>query len=44
MQRTNIHLPESIRERLRALAERLGYRPAELVRQALEDFLKRHKA
>lgn len=42
MKRTNIHLPESVRDRLRALAEKLGYRSAELVRQAVEEFLRRH--
>jgi predicted DNA-binding protein len=43
MKRTNFHLHESIRERLRVLGERLSRKPADLMRQAIEEFLKRNK-
>jgi len=43
MERTNIYLPKPMLDRLRAIAEQRGVSVAELVRRAVEDFLKRQK-
>jgi predicted DNA-binding protein len=43
MRRTNIFLPEPLIERLRALSERTGLSVAELIRRAIDEYLKRQK-
>lgn len=42
MKRTNIFLPEQIIARLRALADKTGLSVAELVRRAIDEYLRRH--
>ena len=43
MKRTNIYLTEPSVERLQALSEKTGLSVAELIRRAIEDFLKKQK-
>jgi hypothetical protein len=40
MQRTNFYIPIQLLQRLKAKAKESGYSASELVRQALERFLK----
>jgi predicted DNA-binding protein len=40
MKRTNIYLPEQVLKKLRALSKKVGVSVAELVRRALDDYLK----
>ena len=43
MKRTNIYLTEPSVEKLQALAEKTGLSVAELIRRAIDDFLKKQK-
>jgi metal-responsive CopG/Arc/MetJ family transcriptional regulator len=43
MKRTNVFLPEPLIERLKALAAKKDVGMAELIRQAIEEFLTRNK-
>lgn len=43
MKRTSIFFPEQLLEKFRELARRRGTPMAELIRQAMEDFLKKHE-
>ncbi len=43
MKRTNIHLTDTVRERLQAMAAKGEKTVAALVRRAIEEFLKRNK-
>jgi predicted DNA-binding protein len=43
MKRTSLFLPEQVLTRLRELSEKTGYSVAELVRRAVDEFLKRQK-
>ena len=43
MRRTNIYLTEPSVEKLHALAEKTGLSVAELIRRAIDDFLKKQK-
>lgn len=43
MKRTNIFLPEQMRAALQALADKTGLTVAELVRRAIDEYLKRNK-
>jgi predicted DNA-binding protein len=40
MQRVNYHLPEPVHAKLKALAEKLDMSVAELIRRAVEKYLK----
>ncbi len=44
MKRTNLHLADATRKRLKALSKRTGAPVAELVRRAIEMYLKEQKA
>ncbi|MGH9716771.1 MAG: ribbon-helix-helix domain-containing protein [Candidatus Acidiferrales bacterium] len=44
VKRTNIHLPDDQLKRLHALSEKTGATLAELVRRAIEAYLKQHRA
>lgn len=44
MKRTNYYYPEPMLERLKALSARMGVAVSELIRRAIDEFLKRHKA
>ena len=43
MKRTHIFLPEPVVERLKDLSEKLDVSVAELIRRAIEEFLKKQK-
>ena len=43
MKRTNIYLTEPSVEKLQGLAEKTGLSVAELIRRAIDDFLKKQK-
>lgn len=43
MKRTNIFLPEQLLAKLRALAEKTGLSVAEIVRRAIDEYLKKNK-
>lgn len=43
MKRTNTFLPEPMREKLRELSEKLDVPVSELVRRAIDEFLKAQK-
>ena len=43
MKRTNIYLTEPSGQKLQALAEKTGLSMAELIRRAIDDFLKKQK-
>lgn len=43
MKRTNIFLPEQTRAALQALSEKTGLSVAELIRRAIDEYLKRQK-
>lgn len=43
MKRTNIFLPEQLLEKLRTLADKTGLSVAELIRRAIDEYLKRQK-
>lgn len=43
MKRTNIFLPEQQRTALQAMAEKTGLTVAELVRRAIDEYMKRNK-
>jgi predicted DNA-binding protein len=43
MKRTHLFLPQPLIDRLKALSENLDVSMAELVRRAIEDFLKKHE-
>ncbi|MFA6204466.1 MAG: ribbon-helix-helix domain-containing protein [Gallionella sp.] len=43
MKRTNIFLPQPALDKLRKLADETGLSVAELVRRAIDDFLKKKK-
>ena len=44
MKRTNLHLKDDQLKRLRALSDKTGAPVAELVRRAIEAYLKEHRA
>lgn len=44
MKRTNFYYHEAILERLKILAARTGHSVSELIRRAIEEYLKRNKA
>jgi predicted DNA-binding protein len=44
MKRTHLFLPEPILDRLRALSKAADVSVAEIIRRAIEDFLKRQKS
>jgi predicted DNA-binding protein len=44
MKRTNLHLKDEQLKRLRALSDKTGAPVAELVRRAIEAYLKQHRA
>ncbi len=43
MKRTNIHLPDAVRERLKALAAASDMTVAQIVRTAIKEYLSRNK-
>lgn len=43
MKRTNIFLPEQLLAKLSALAEKTGLSVAEIVRRAIDEYLKKNK-
>jgi predicted DNA-binding protein len=43
MKRTHLFLPQPLIDRLKALSEKLDVSMAELIRRAIEDFLKKHE-
>lgn len=43
MKRTNYYYPEQMLARLKTLSERMGVSVSELIRRAIDEFLKRHK-
>jgi len=43
MKRTHLFLPEPLIARLKAMSEKLDISVAEIIRRAIEDFLKRHE-
>lgn len=43
MKRTHLFIPEPIFERLKELSKLLDVSVSELIRRAIEDFLKKHK-
>lgn len=43
MKRTHLFLPQPLIDRLKTLSEKLDVSMAELVRRAIEDFLKKHE-
>jgi predicted DNA-binding protein len=42
MKRTNLFIPEQTLERLKALSDRMGLPMSELIRRAIDAYLKKH--
>jgi len=43
MNRTNIYLPEQLKSALKSLSDKTGLSVAELVRRAIDEYLKKQK-